>query len=107
MDFEKFLNKKILNWGFIKHPEETMNKEYYNGLVKGRDRVVEKLGEWAWEIVSTTLKEANYKSDWDEDAQNLAGVYGFFEDDFSDTPVLEIAVACLGEKEVKRRLVKI
>lgn len=91
MNFEEFL-KKESRYPENRHPENSMCIS------------VQALGEWAWEIVKTTLKEANYESDWDEDAQNLAGVYGFFEDDFSDTPVLEIAVACLGEKEVKKRL---
>lgn len=112
MSFDKFLKEKVIKIHTAKQRQILRASSFTLSKIENESLdlkliSVNDLGEWTWQIVNTTLKEANYKSDWDKDVQNLAGVYEFFEDDFSDTPVLEITIACLGKKEIEKRLVKL
>jgi len=102
VSFEKFL-KKEGSWDFLKDNENPIkDKVFFNGLIKGRDRFIEDLGEWAWQaLVDDDV------IDWffDEEFEHDVGTFLEFADRGEFTLVyIGIAVACLGKKEVEKRL---
>jgi len=78
--FEKFLKENVFT---VANPEL---------LTSGKDVVgVKDLGEWAWEKVATAQKWRG------KDFRNWIGCR---------SPYFKIAIACLGRKEIEKRLEK-
>lgn len=95
MDFEKFLKKNtVFVDAFNRVVEDPLNPTYKFKAVS-----LESLGEWAWDnsiMIRDVLKSGfeKDKKDYDLMASKAGTLY-------------EIAVACLGRGEVKKRLKKL
>ena len=98
MDFKEFLKKNI----YIENSSAQSITDYENGNVIS----VQVLGEWAWNNILSDLKKSlNEHSDTpiNELIPNIMK-YWFTNPNNPENVYWKMAVACLGEKEIQKRL---
>ena len=88
MNFEEFLRKALADM-----PIELHNTECESVYTMGKEDFVERLGNWAWDMF---VKYMKHPAD--------SKIYNFDWDEWKDSAYAEIATACLGKKEIEKRL---
>jgi hypothetical protein len=102
--FEEFLEKlRIKNIKAIKESSlgiPVNGNSFQNGFIIGLNIFQRELGEWAWGFWKET--ELMWKRDWPRDYYRSKPVS--VKDLKECNYMCEIAIACLGEKEIEKRL---
>lgn len=100
-NFKEFLRRKLCDL-----PIEYINTECETSYLDGKQDFVEDLGNWAWQEAENEVRQALYNHrDW-KLKELMPYLFGNWFKPIKD-PVdvyWSIAVACLGEKEIKKRL---